>query len=154
MGGEYLNTPTRALPSPPTLLHIPCHPHIGPIRTRSAGCKGEGEGYSPGPKRRTEPKESPGMSNEFLIQLMPLVLLFGIFYFLLIRPQQQRMKKHQEMVNAVRRGDTVVTSGGIVGRVAKVKDDGEIMVEIADGVQVRVVKATLSDVRSKAANDE
>jgi preprotein translocase subunit YajC len=90
------------------------------------------------------------MSNEFLFQMMPLVLLFGIFYFLLIRPQQQRLKKHQEMVNAVRRGDTVVTAGGLVGRVAKVKDDGEVMVEIADGVQVRVVKSTLSDVRTKA----
>jgi preprotein translocase subunit YajC len=90
------------------------------------------------------------MSNEFLFQMMPLVLLFGIFYFLLIRPQQQRVKKHQEMVNAVRRGDTVVTAGGLVGRVAKVKDDGEVMVEIADGVQVRVVKSTLSDVRAKA----
>ena len=93
------------------------------------------------------------MSNEFLFQMMPLVLLFGIFYFLLIRPQQQRMKKQQEMVNAVRRGDTVVTAGGLVGRVAKVKDDGEVMVEIADGVQVRVVKSTLSDVRSKSDND-
>jgi preprotein translocase subunit YajC len=93
------------------------------------------------------------MSNEFLVQMMPLVLLFGIFYFLLIRPQQQRMKKHQEMVNAVRRGDIVVTAGGVVGRVAKVKDDGEIMVEIADGVQVRVVKSTLTDVRTKSDND-
>ena len=93
----------------------------------------------------------------FLIQILPLVLIFVIFYFLLIRPQQQRMKKHQEMVNAVRRGDTVVTAGGIVGKVSKVIDDREAEVEIADGVKVKVVKSTLQDVRSKtepaAAND-
>lgn len=94
------------------------------------------------------------MSNDFLIQMTPLILLFAIFYFLLIRPQQQRAKQHQAMVNAVRRGDSVVTAGGLVGRVAKVKDDGEILVEIADNVQVRVVKSTLSDVRSRADNDD
>lgn len=94
------------------------------------------------------------MSNDFLIQMAPLVLLFAIFYFLLIRPQQQRAKQHQAMVNAVRRGDSVVTAGGLVGRVAKVKDDGEILVEIADNVQVRVVKSTLSDVRTRADNDD
>jgi preprotein translocase subunit YajC len=94
------------------------------------------------------------MSNEFLIQMAPLALLFAIFYFLLIRPQQQRAKQHQAMVNAVRRGDSVVTAGGLVGRVAKVKDDGEILVEIANDVQVRVVKSTLSDVRSRADNDD
>ena len=88
------------------------------------------------------------MNNNLVMQMLPLVLLFGIFYFLLIRPQQQRLKKHQEMVNAVRRGDTVVTAGGLVGKVAKVKDDGEVLVEIADNVQVRVVKSTLSDVRA------
>ncbi len=94
------------------------------------------------------------MSSEFLIQMAPLALLFAIFYFLLIRPQQQRAKQHQAMVNAVRRGDSVVTAGGLVGRVVKVKDDGEILVEIANDVQVRVVKSTLSDVRSRADNDD
>ena len=94
------------------------------------------------------------MSNEFLIQMAPLILLFAIFYFLLIRPQQQRQKQHQEMVNAVRRGDSVVTAGGLVGRVAKVKDDGEILLEIADNVQVRVVKSTLADVRSRTDKDD
>ena len=89
------------------------------------------------------------LNDPFLQTLMPLILLFGIFYFLLIRPQQQRLKKHQEMVNAVKRGDTVVTSGGLIGRVAKVKDDGELLVEIADNVQVRVIKGTLTEVRSK-----
>jgi preprotein translocase subunit YajC len=95
------------------------------------------------------------MNIDQLLQsgIVPLVALFAIFYFLLIRPQQQRMKKHQEMVGGVRRGDTVVTAGGVVGRVAKVKDDDEILVEIANGVQVRVMKATLSDVRSRSDND-
>jgi preprotein translocase subunit YajC len=88
------------------------------------------------------------MNNDIIMQMLPLILLFAIFYFLLIRPQQQRMKKHQEMVNNVRRGDTVVTAGGLVGKVTKVKDDGEVLVEIADNVQVRVVKTTLSDVRA------
>ena len=90
--------------------------------------------------------------NDLLVStLVPLVLLFGIFYFLLIRPQQQRVKSHQQMVDAVRRGDTVVTAGGLIGKVAKVKDDGEVMVEIADDVQVRVLKSTLTEVRSKSA---
>ena len=89
------------------------------------------------------------LNDPFISTMMPLILLFGIFYFLLIRPQQQRVKAHQQMVEAVRRGDTVVTAGGMVGKVAKVKDDGEIMVEIADNVQVRVLKSTLTEVRSK-----
>ncbi|HXJ03099.1 MAG TPA: preprotein translocase subunit YajC [Micropepsaceae bacterium] len=89
------------------------------------------------------------LNDPFISTLVPLVLLFGIFYFLLIRPQQQRLKTHQQLVESVKRGDTVVTAGGLVGRVAKVKDDGEIMVEIADNVQVRVIKSTLTEVRSK-----
>ena len=89
------------------------------------------------------------INDPFISTMMPLILLFGIFYFLLIRPQQQRVKTHQQMVEAVRRGDTVVTAGGILGRVSKVKDDGEIMVEIADNVQVRVLKSTLTEVRAK-----
>ena len=89
------------------------------------------------------------MNDQFLTSLIPLVLLFGIFYFLIIRPQQQRMKAHQAMVAAVKRGDTVVTAGGLIGKVSKVKDDGEVVVEIADNVQVRVLKSTLTEVRSK-----
>jgi preprotein translocase subunit YajC len=91
------------------------------------------------------------LNDPFISTLVPLVLLFGIFYFLLIRPQQQRVKIHQQMVEAVRRGDTVVTAGGLIGKVAKVKDDGELMVEIADNVQVRVLKSTLTEVRVKGA---
>jgi preprotein translocase subunit YajC len=89
------------------------------------------------------------LNDPFVSTLVPLLMLFGIFYFLLIRPQQQRVKAHQKMVEGVRRGDTVVTSGGMIGRVAKVKDDGEIMVEIADNVQVRVLRSTLTEVRTK-----
>jgi len=90
------------------------------------------------------------LNDPFISTMVPLILLFGIFYFLLIRPQQQRVKTHQQMVEAVRRGDTVVTAGGLIGKVAKVKDDGEIMVEIADNVQVRVLKSTLTEVRAKS----
>jgi len=89
------------------------------------------------------------MNDQFLTSLIPLILLFGIFYFLIIRPQQQRMKAHQAMVASVKRGDTVVTAGGLIGKVSKVKDDGELLVEIADNVQVRVLKSTLTEVRSK-----
>jgi preprotein translocase subunit YajC len=89
------------------------------------------------------------MNDQFITSLIPLILLFGIFYFLIIRPQQQRMKAHQAMVAAVKRGDTVVTAGGLIGKVSKVKDDGELLVEIADNVQVRVLKSTLTEVRSK-----
>ena len=81
--------------------------------------------------------------------LIPLVLMAAIFYFLLIRPQQQRMKAHRAMIEAVKRGDTVVTAGGLIGKVTKVKDNGEVMVEIADNVQVSVVRSTLSEVRAK-----
>ena len=89
------------------------------------------------------------LNDPFISTMVPLLLLFGIFYFLLIRPQQQRIKSHQQLVESVKRGDTVVTAGGLVGKVAKVKEDGEIMVEIADNVQVRVLKSTLSEVRSR-----
>jgi preprotein translocase subunit YajC len=91
-----------------------------------------------------------------LMQFAPIVLIFVIFYFLLIRPQMTARKKHQEMVSNVRRGDVVVTAGGIVGKVTKVLEGDEIMVELADKVAVRVVKSTLSDVRTKpepAANE-
>ena len=89
------------------------------------------------------------LNDPFVSSLIPLILLFGIFYFLIIRPQQQRAKAHQAMVAAVKRGDTVVTAGGLIGKVSKVKDDSEVMVEIADNVQVRVLKSTLTEVRTK-----
>ncbi|NIZ10639.1 preprotein translocase subunit YajC [Pseudooceanicola sp. HF7] len=82
-------------------------------------------------------------------QFLPLILIFAIMYFLLIRPQQKKMKEHKAMVEAVRRGDQVITQGGLIGKVSKVKEDGEIEVEIAEGVKVRVVKSTLANVLSK-----
>ncbi|SRR5258705_5211707 len=81
--------------------------------------------------------------------IVPILLMVIIFYFLLFRPQQQRVKEHREMVANIRRGDTVVTSGGIIGKVTKVKDDNEIEVEIADNTRVRVIKGTVSEVRVK-----
>jgi preprotein translocase subunit YajC len=87
--------------------------------------------------------------SDMLIQLMPILLMFVIFYMLLLRPQQQRVKAHKEMVSNIRRGDTVVTSGGIIGKVTKVKDDGELEVEIADNTRVRVIKGTVAEVRVK-----
>jgi preprotein translocase subunit YajC len=92
-----------------------------------------------------------------LMQFVPLVLMFVIFYFLLIRPQMNARKKHQEMVSNVRRGDVVVTAGGIVGKVTKVLEGEEVMVELADNVTVKVIKSTLTDVRTKTqppANDQ
>ena len=92
-----------------------------------------------------------------ITSLAPLIFIFVIFYFLLIRPQQQARKKHVEMVSNVRRGDVVVTAGGIVGKVTKVLEGDEVMVELGDNVSVKVVKSTLSDVRTKPqppANDQ
>lgn len=95
-------------------------------------------------------QSAPGIpTTETLIQFVPFVLIFVIMWFLIIRPQQRRAREHQDMIKAVRRGDTVVTSGGIVGRVTKVTDDPEIEVEIADGVRVRLVRTMVSEVRSK-----
>ncbi|MEQ1616380.1 MAG: preprotein translocase subunit YajC [Hyphomicrobiaceae bacterium] len=81
--------------------------------------------------------------------LVPLLMVLPIFYFLLWRPQQQRLKEHRALIDAIKRGDTVVTSGGIVGTVIKVKDDGEVEVEIAKDVRVRVLKSSISTVRNK-----
>ncbi|WP_199085429.1 preprotein translocase subunit YajC [Bosea sp. ASV33] len=85
-----------------------------------------------------------------LIQLVPFLLIFVIMWFLIIRPQQRRAKTHQEMIKNVRRGDTVVTSGGLIAKVSKVVDDGELEAEIADGVRVRIVRGMIQDVRSKS----
>lgn len=93
--------------------------------------------------------QGAGGSSDFLVQLIPILLMFVIFYFLLIRPQQARVKQHQQMIANIRRGDTVVTGGGIVGTVSKVKDDGELEVEIARDIRIRVIKGTVSEVRVK-----
>jgi preprotein translocase subunit YajC len=90
-----------------------------------------------------------GGGGEMIMSLLPFVLIFVIMYFLILRPQQKRVKTHQEMVKNVRRGDTVVTSGGLIGKVAKVVDDDQLEVEIADGVKVRQMRSMVSEVRAK-----
>jgi preprotein translocase subunit YajC len=90
---------------------------------------------------------APG-GADMLVQFAPLVLIFIVFYFLLIRPQQKKMKEHKAMLDAVRRGDKVVTGGGIVGTVTRVADD-EVTVEIAENVRVRCMRATISLVLTK-----
>ena len=84
-----------------------------------------------------------------LLSLLPLVLIFVVFWFLLIRPQQKKMKPPREMFAAVRRGDRVLTAGGIIGTVTKVQGDSELQVEIAEGVRVKVARATISEVLAK-----
>jgi preprotein translocase subunit YajC len=90
-----------------------------------------------------------GPGGGFLGSLIPLVLIFVIFYFLLIRPQQKRVKEHKNMVDNLRRGDRVVTGGGIVGEVKKVKEGDEVEVEIAKDVVVKVYRSTITTVLSK-----
>ncbi|MFO1184144.1 MAG: preprotein translocase subunit YajC [Bauldia sp.] len=84
-----------------------------------------------------------------LVQFLPILIIFGIMYFLIIRPQQARQKQHREMIKAVRRGDTIVTSGGIIATVSKVVDDAELLVEIAPNIKVRLQRAMVADVRAK-----
>ena len=95
--------------------------------------------------------QAAGGAGSAFASFIPLILIFAIMYFLLIRPQQKKLKDHQAMVAALRRGDQVVTQGGLVGKVTKVKEDGsnEIEVEIADNVRVRVIKTTVAQVLSK-----
>lgn len=80
---------------------------------------------------------------------VPIILIFGIMYFLMIRPQQKKMKDHRNMVEALRKGDQIVTQGGIIGKVIKVKEDGEVEVEIAKEVKVRILKHTITQVMNK-----
>jgi preprotein translocase subunit YajC len=91
-----------------------------------------------------------GGPQDLLIQLAPLLLLFVLFYFMLIRPQQKRMKEHQAMIAGVKRGDTVVLPSGVIGKVVRV-EDAEVGVEVAQGVTVKVVKGMITEVRAKGA---
>ena len=92
--------------------------------------------------------QAAGAGSAFA-SFVPLILIFAIMYFLLIRPQQQKQKQHRDMVLAVKRGDTVIMSSGMIGTVTKVKDDNEVEVEIAPNIKVRVVKSMIADVRGK-----
>ncbi len=91
-----------------------------------------------------------GGSSDILTSMLPLVLIFAVFYFLLIRPQQRKAKAHREMLGMVKRGDRVLTGGGIIGTVTRVKDDAELTVEIAEGVKVSVARGTIADVMNRA----
>ncbi len=88
-------------------------------------------------------------ANSIVFQLLPFALIFVIMYFLILRPQQKRVKDHADMVKNVRRGDTVITSGGLVGKVTKVIDDEKVEVEVASDVRVVQMRAMLADVRAK-----
>jgi preprotein translocase subunit YajC len=87
--------------------------------------------------------------GDFMSMILPLVMIMAVFWFLLIRPQQRKMKEHQDMISKVARGDTVVTSGGLIGKVSKVVDDKELLIEIGENVKVRLLRQGISDVRAK-----
>src|SRR6201987_1662079 len=93
--------------------------------------------------------QSSPLGGDTFGMLIPFVLIIVMMYFLILRPQQKRQKEHQELIKNLRRGDTVVTSGGLVGKVTKVVDDDQIEVEIADGVRVRQMRGMVSGVRAK-----
>ena len=98
---------------------------------------------------------APSGAAGFVVQILPLLLIFVIFYFLLIRPQQRRAKAHRDMVGGVKKNDVAVTGGGLIGKVIRV-DENEVEIEVAQGVRVKVVKSMLSDIRphgTKPAND-
>lgn len=86
--------------------------------------------------------------TSLILQFLPIILIFLIMYFLILRPQRQRQKRHQEMIANIRRGDTVVTNGGLIGKVAKVEEN-ELQVELAEGVKVKVMRSMLTQVRAK-----
>ena len=86
---------------------------------------------------------------DMLVQFLPFVLIFVVMYFLIIRPQRLKAKRHQEMIANVRRGDTIVTSGGLIGKVAKVVDESEIQLDLADNVRVRLARGMIAEVRAK-----
>jgi preprotein translocase subunit YajC len=92
----------------------------------------------------------PGLGGDtMLVSLLPFILIFVIMYFLILRPQQKRVKQHQEMVKNIRRGDTVVTSGGLLGKVTKVVDDDQVEIEIGEDVRVRQLRQMIAEVRAK-----
>jgi preprotein translocase subunit YajC len=92
---------------------------------------------------------APGGGGDLFVSLMPLVLIFVVFYFLLIRPQQQKVKAHRQLIDNIKKGDQVVTAGGILGKVTRVEAENTVMVEIAPNVVVKVAKHTISDILNK-----
>ncbi len=89
------------------------------------------------------------MDSQTVSSFVMMGLIFAIMYFLLIRPQQKKVKEHQAMIEAIRRNDVIITQGGIIGKVLKVRDDNELEVEIAEGVKIRLMRATVASVKSK-----
>ena len=96
--------------------------------------------------------QGAGGGSGFLIQIAPLVLIFAVFYFLLIRPQQKKMKEHRSMVESLSKGDKVVTAGGLLGTISKIEDDRIASVEISENVKVQVVRLTITEVISANNN--
>lgn len=94
------------------------------------------------------PAASPG-GADFLLQLLPFVLIFVIMYFLILRPQQKRVKAHRDMISNVRRGDTIVTAGGIIAKITKITDDSEVQIEIAENVRARLSRGMIAEVKTK-----
>jgi preprotein translocase subunit YajC len=92
---------------------------------------------------------SAGDANSMMMSLLPFALIFVIMYFLILRPQQKKVKEHAEMVKNVRRGDTIITSGGLVGKVTKVIDDDTVEFEVADGIRARQMRQMITGVRAK-----
>ena len=90
-----------------------------------------------------------GTGGDLFAMIVPLILIMAVFWFLLIRPQQKRVKEHQELIQSVRRGDVVATTGGMIGKVARVVDDNEVLLEVADNVRMRFQKQAISEVRAK-----
>lgn len=90
----------------------------------------------------------PGMGDLFGM-ILPLAMIMVVFWFLLIRPQQRKAKEHQELLKKISRGDTVITSGGLIGKVVKIVDDNELQVEVGDNVKVRILRAAVTDVRAR-----
>jgi preprotein translocase subunit YajC len=90
-----------------------------------------------------------GTGGDLFAMLVPLIMIMAVFWFLLIRPQQKRAKEHQELIRGIRRGDVVATSGGLIGKVARVVDDNEVLLEVADNVRMRFQKQAISEVRAK-----
>ena len=91
---------------------------------------------------------APG-GMDMIIQFVPFIFVFAIMWFLMIRPQRQKAKQHQELIKNVRRGDTIVMTGGLIGKINKVVDDSELLLEVAEGVRVRVSRGSIADVRAK-----
>jgi preprotein translocase subunit YajC len=99
---------------------------------------------------------APAAAGFDIMTLVPLILIFVVFYFLLIRPQQKKVKEHRELLSALRRGDSVVTNGGIIGKITRVINENELQVEIAEGIRVKVARGMISSLyaRGDAEDDE